>query len=145
MICGKRGKITDAMIKKISERAVSSPYGNLTGDYGIKNVTNTDVNMLVSIDPINNKILLTSIPRDYYVNLPSFGTNAYDKLTHAGYYGIEESVKTVENLLDVDINYYIKLNFTSLTKTVDTIGGITVDSKYSFTSQDGYKYTRGKN
>ena len=101
--------------------------------YGsIKNVTNTDVNMIVSIDPVKNKILLTSIPRDYYVNLPSFGTNAYDKLTHAGYYGIEESVKTVEKLLDTDINYYVKVNFSTVEGVIDAIGGVDVDSDYSF-------------
>lgn len=52
--------------------------------------------MIITVDPINRKVLLTSIPRDYYVNLPSFGDDAYDKLTHAGYYGIEESVKAIE-------------------------------------------------
>ena len=101
--------------------------------YGsINNVTNTDVNMIVSVDPVNNKILLTSIPRDYYVNLPSFGENAYDKLTHAGYYGIEESVKTVEKLLGVDINYYVKVNFSTVEGVINAIGGVDVDSDYTF-------------
>lgn len=101
--------------------------------YGsIKNVTNTDVNMIISVDPVNNKVLLTSIPRDYYVNLTSFGTNAYDKLTHAGYYGIEESVKTVEKLLDVDINYYVKVNFSTVEGVINAIGGVDVDSDYTF-------------
>ena len=59
--------------------------------------------MVITVDPIDRRVLLTSIPRDYYVNLPSFGKDAYDKLTHAGYYGIEESVKSIEKLLDIDI------------------------------------------
>ena len=63
---------------------------------------NTDVNMVVSVDVKNHKILLTSIPRDYYVVLPSKGENAYDKLTHAGYYGVGESVKAIEKLLGID-------------------------------------------
>ena len=101
--------------------------------YGsINNVTNTDVNMIITVDPVNKKLLFTSIPRDYYVNLPSFGTNAYDKLTHAGYYGIEESIKTIENLLDTDINYYIKVNFSTIEKVVDAIGGVDVYSEHSF-------------
>ena len=58
-------------------------------------IFNTDVNMVATIDPVNRKVLLTSIPRDYYVNLVLQGEEAYDKLTHAGYYGIEESVKSV--------------------------------------------------
>ena len=104
--------------------------GDAYGDIG--HVTNTDVNMIVSVDPINRKLLLTSIPRDYYVNLPSFGENAYDKLTHAGYYGIEESVKAIENLLDIDINYYVKINFSTITKVIDAIGGVEVYSDLYF-------------
>lgn len=112
--------------------------------YGsVNSVSRSDVNIIMTINPKNKKIILTWIPRDYYVKLSN--VNEYDKLTHAGIYGVETSVNTIEDLLDIDINYYIKLNFSSLTKTVDTIGGITVDSKYSFTSQDGYKYTTGKN
>lgn len=101
--------------------------------YGsIDNVTNTDVNMIITVDPVNRKVLLTSIPRDYYVNLPSFGDDAYDKLTHAGYYGIEESVKAIENLLDIDINYYVKVNFSTIEGVIDAIEGVDVDSDYSF-------------
>ena len=106
----------------------------------INKVMNTDVNMIVSVDPVNHKLLLTSIPRDYYVVLPSKGENAYDKLTHAGYYGVQESIKAVENLLDIDINYYAKVNFTTIEKVVDAIGGIEVDSKYAFTEDNSTKY-----
>ncbi len=99
--------------------------------YGkINKVMNTDVNMVVSVDPVNNRILLTSIPRDYYVNLPS--KNAYDKLTHAGYYGVNESIKAVEELLDIDINYYVKVNFSTIEKIINAIGGVDVHSDYSF-------------
>ena len=104
--------------------------GDAYGDIG--NVTNTDVNMVVTVDPVNKKLLLTSIPRDYYVNLPSFGEDAYDKLTHAGYYGIEESVQAVEKLLDIDINYYVKINFSTIEGVIDAIGGVEVDSDYNF-------------
>lgn len=121
--------------------------------YGsIDNVTNTDVNMIITVDPINRKVLLTSIPRDYYVNLPSFGEDAYDKLTHAGYYGIEESVKAVENLLDIDINYYVKVNFSTIEGIIDAIDGVDVYSDYSFYEhafklyyfQKGYNHLNGK-
>ncbi len=101
--------------------------------YGsINKVMNTDVNMVVSVDVKNHKMLFTSIPRDYYVVLPSKGANAYDKLTHAGYYGINESIKAVENLLGIEINYYAKVNFSTIENIVDAIGGIDVNSKYSF-------------
>ena len=98
----------------------------------IDHVTNTDVNMLITVNPRRKEVLLTSIPRDYYVNLPSFGDNSYDKLTHAGYYGIEESVKAIEKLLDVDINYYVKVNFSTVVGVIDAIDGVDVNSDYSF-------------
>lgn len=117
--------------------------------YGsIDNVTNTDVNMIITVDPINRKVLLTSIPRDYYVNLPSFGDDAYDKLTHAGYYGIEESVKTIENLLDIDINYYVKVNFSTIEGVIDAIEGVDVYSDYSFKADiypDYFTFKKGMN
>lgn len=115
--------------------------------YGsIDNVTNTDVNMIITVDPINRKVLLTSIPRDYYVNLPSFGDDAYDKLTHAGYYGIEESAKTIENLLDIDINYYVKVNFSTIEGVIDAIEGVDVYVDKGFTASDGsYTFVTGYN
>lgn len=115
--------------------------------YGsIDNVTNTDVNMIITVDPINRKVLLTSIPRDYYVNLPSFGDDAYDKLTHAGYYGIEESVKAIENLLDIDINYYVKVNFSTIEGVIDAIEGVDVYVDKGFTASDGsYTFVTGYN
>ena len=105
--------------------------------YGsINKVMNTDVNMIISVDVKNHKLLLTSIPRDYYVVLPSKGENAYDKLTHAGYYGVGESVRAVEKLLDIEINYYAKINFSTIEKIVDAIGGININNPKAFTSSD---------
>lgn len=105
--------------------------------YGtIDKVMNTDVNMVVTVDPSNNKILLTSIPRDYYVNLDGLGTNAYDKLTHAGYYGIETSVNSVQKLLDIEINYYVKVNFSTIEQVIDAMGGVSVHSDYAFVTQN---------
>ena len=112
-------------------------YGNIT------KVSRSDVNMVISINPKDNKILLTSIPRDYYVYLSTF--SSYDKLTHAGIYGIETSIMTIEDLLDINIDYYIKVNFTTLIDIVDLLDGIQVTSKYEFTSIDGYHYNKGIN
>ena len=112
-------------------------YGNIT------KVSRSDVNMVISINPKDNKILLTSIPRDYYVYLSNF--SSYDKLTHAGIYGIETSIMAIEDLLDININYYVKVNFTTLIDIVDLLDGIQVTSKYEFTSIDGYHYNKGIN
>ncbi len=112
--------------------------------YGsINKVSRSDVNIIMSVNPTTKEILLTNIPRDYYVKLHTFGE--YDKLTHAGIYGVDESIHTLEDLFDTKINYYVKVNFTSLVDIVDALGGVTVNSKYSFVSQDGYSYKKGEN
>ena len=108
----------------------------------ISNVSRSDVNMVVTVNPVTKEILLTSIPRDYYVVLA--GKGAYDKLTHSGIYGINETVSTVENLLDTDIDYYVKVNFTTVVKLVDALGGIRVNSDYSF-STGSYNFVAGEN
>lgn len=87
----------------------------------------SDVNMLATVNPNTHEILLTSIPRDYYVQL--HGTTGYrDKLTHAGIYGVQMSMQTLEDLLDIKIDYYLKVNFSTVESLVDTIGGIDVYS-----------------
>ena len=102
--------------------------------YGpIASVSRSDVNMLAVINPITHEILLVNTPRDYYVQLHGT-TGIRDKLTHAGIYGIDMSRQTLEDLYDTKVDYYVRVNFTSLVKLVDTLGGITVYSDYSFKS-----------
>lgn len=108
----------------------------------ISNVSRSDANIIATVNTNTHEILLTSIPRDYYVTLHSKG--AKDKLTHSGIYGINETVTTVEDLLDIDINYYVRVNFTTVIKLVDTLGGIQVYSDYDFTAQ-GYHFNKGYN
>ena len=113
-------------------------YGN------ISSVSRSDVNIIATINPNTKQILLTTIPRDYYVQLD--GTTGYkDKLTHAGIYGIDKSIKTLENLLDIDINYYFKVNFSSLEKIVDALDGVDVYSEYTFVGFEGTQYVKGYN
>lgn len=100
--------------------------------YGsISTTSRSDVNILAVVNPKEAKILLVFIPRDYYVTLNSIGYK--DKLTHAGIYGVDMSMKTIEDLLDIDINYYIRLNFSTLTKSIDLLDGIDVYSDRTFT------------
>ena len=113
--------------------------------YGeISSVSRSDVNIVVFVNPKTNQILLISVPRDYYVQLHGT-TGTKDKLTHAGIYGIDMSVKTLEDLLDVDINYYFKVNFTSVIDIVDVLGGLDVYSDYTFISYSGYSFKSGYN
>lgn len=112
-------------------------YGN------INKTTRNDVNMVVTINPNTNKMLLTSIPRDYYVQL--HGKKGYkDKLTHAGIYGINTAVQTIEDLFNIDINYYVKVNFTTVVDLVDKIGPIEIYSDKDL-NLDGCKYVVGNN
>jgi len=104
--------------------------------YGDINATSrNDVNIIATVNPNTNEILLTNIPRDYYVQLHD--TTGYkDKLTHASYYGINTAVQTIEDILETDINYYVKVNFTTVEDLVDEIGGVEINS-------DRYINTRG--
>ena len=101
--------------------------------YGaISKVSRSDVNIIATVNPISNEVLLTTIPRDYYVQLD--GTTGYkDKLTHAGIYGIDKSIGTLENLYDINIDHYLRVNFNTLIKVVDVIGGIDIYSDKAFT------------
>ena len=112
--------------------------------YGtINKTTRNDVNMIATINPNTNKVLLTSIPRDYYVQL--HGKTGYkDKLTHAGIYGINTVVQTIEDLFGIDINYYVRVNFTTVESLVNTIGPIEIYSDKAM-SLDGCKYVVGIN
>lgn len=97
------------------------------GDISSMTRGRSDVNMLATVNPNTHEILLTSIPRDYYVQLHGT-TGTRDKLTHAGIYGVQMSMQTLEDLLGIEINYYVKVNFSTVTKLVDTIGGVDVYS-----------------
>lgn len=109
--------------------------------YGsISSVSRSDVNMVAVVNPNTSKILLVSIPRDYYVQLHNT-TGLKDKLTHAGIYGVDKSIGTIEDLLDIDINYYIRLNFSTLTKSIDLLGGVDVYSDLTFTPWTNQKIT----
>ena len=99
--------------------------------YGpLSSVSRSDVNMIMTVNPTTHQILLTSIPRDYHVTLHSFG--AKDKLTHAGNFGVRESMSTLEDLLSsqvgekVEIDYYLRVNFSSVVNIVDALGGLTM-------------------
>lgn len=106
----------------------------------------SDVNIIMTINPNTKKILLTTTPRDYYVQIPDISGEQRDKLTHAGIYGVDTSIKTLEQLYGIDITYYVRVNFTSLVKIVDALGGVDVNSDYEFTTlHGGYDIVRGMN
>ena len=106
--------------------------------YGpISSVSRSDVNIIMTVNRETKKILLTTTPRDSYVPIADGGNNQKDKLTHAGIYGVDASIHTLENLYGIDLNYYARLNFTSFLKLIDLLGGVDVYNDQDFTSLHG--------
>lgn len=97
--------------------------------------TRSDVNMLVMINPQTRLIQMISFPRDAYVQNPALW-NEQDKLTHLGNHGIENLVVGLERVIGFDIDFYVKVNFTSLVEIVEALGGVEVDVPYTFTEQN---------
>lgn len=122
----------------------------------ISTKSRSDVNILAVVNPTTKQILLVNTPRDYY--LPLARNGEMDKLTHAGLYGIDESMKVLGNLYGVQADYYVRVNFAGLVKIVDALGGVDIESDANFTcvpmkTPDGngdytyqkYSFTKGIN
>ena len=92
----------------------------------------SDVNIIAAVNPKTKQVVLINTPRDYYVDLA--GTNSKDKLTHAGLYGVQTSMDTLGNLYGVDVEHYIRINFTGFINIIDALGGVDVYSDQAFTS-----------
>ena len=125
-----------------------------TDDISVK--SRSDVNILAVVNPTTKQILLVNTPRDYY--LPLARNGEMDKLTHAGLYGIDESMKVLGNLYGVQADYYVRVNFAGLVKIVDALGGVDIESDANFScvpmeTPDGngdytyqnYSFTKGIN
>ena len=100
----------------------------------------SDVNMVVTVNPKTQQILMTSIPRDYEIYMPDFD-NAMDKLTHTGFYGVQTTIGAEEQLFDTKVNYYVKVNFTTVERFIDAVGGVDVESEYEFKPEKMKKWT----
>lgn len=97
--------------------------------------TRTDALLLATINKDDKSVKLVSIPRDSRVYIESRGKE--DKITHAHVFGgVDSTIDTVENFLNVPVDYYVKFNFESFIKIVDALGGIDVDVPVEFTEQN---------
>lgn len=100
-------------------------YGDLEED------SRSDVNMLVTINPNTSTVLLTSIPRDYYIQYAcedgECAVGKLDKLTHTGMSGVDTTRDTLSQLIGVDINYVCRINFDGAKNIVDALGGVDVN------------------
>lgn len=135
-------------IKQEKQADVSEPFNVFISGIDVAGPITTnsrsDVNIIMTVNPQTRKILLTTTPRDYYVTIPNVSGEQRDKLTHAGIYGVDASMNTLENLYGIEISYYARVNFTSLETIVDALGGVDVNSEVEFTAQ-GYSFTKGMN
>ena len=98
----------------------------------ISSADRSDVNIIAVVNPQSHQILLVTTPRDYYVTIPNISGRQRDKLTHAGIYGIDASMATLEQLYEMDIQFFGRVNFTSLINIVDALGGLEVVSDEEF-------------
>ena len=140
-------KITKAVSTKAKQNSGDTFNVYISGidTYGpVSSVSRSDVNIIMTVNKKTGKILLTTTPRDSYVKIADGGNNQYDKLTHAGLYGVDSSIHTLENLYGIKIDYYARLNFTSFLKLIDTVGGVDVYNDQAFTSRHGrFEFPQG--
>ena len=135
-------KITKSVNAKAKQNAGDTFNVYISGidTYGpVSSVSRSDVNIIMTVNKKTGKILLTTTPRDSYVKIADGGNNQYDKLTHAGIYGVDSSIHTLENVYGIKIDYYARLNFTSFLKLIDIVGGVDVYNDQAFISHVGKK------
>ncbi len=112
--------------------------------------SNSDTNILMTVNMDTHQILMISTPRDYYVPL-SISGGAKDKLTHSGAYGVDVTMDTLEMLYGVNVEDYVRINFDGFIDVIDALGGITVYSDYDFEGFDNdvvnmtYQFHQGYN
>lgn len=105
--------------------------------------TRTDVDMIMTVDPVNHQILLVSMPRDWYVKNPALG-NGYDKLTHLGNSGMQNSIDGLNQEYGFDyIKDYFEVNFVTFKNIIDAVGGIDINNPYEFTDEEGDYFAEG--
>ena len=111
--------------EEIKSNAFAMYISGIDSRSGLISKSRSDVNILAVINPDSRQILLVSTPRDFYVPLP-ISNGVPDKLTHAGIYGVDVSIGTLEMLYGIDIDYYFRVNFSGFEKIIDALDGVTV-------------------
>ncbi|PDM39224.1 MULTISPECIES: LCP family protein [unclassified Geobacillus] len=100
-----------------------------------KSDTRSDALILATFNAKDKSVKMVSIPRDSYVYIPC--EDKYDKITHAhAYGGTKCTVESIENLFDIHIDYYVKMNFYAFMDVVDALGGIEVEVPYDIKEKD---------
>ena len=133
---------TPAVEETAEKHVYTALISGIDSRNGLVRSSLSDVNILVTVNTETHQVLMISTPRDFFV--PFSNTGNRDKLTHAGWYGIDVCMDTIGDLYGVDIDYYFRVNFEGFVNIIDALGGVTVDSEKSFTA-GGYSFSSGPN
>ena len=143
VIYTKKKKLKDKESAVSSKgKSIDSPFTVLlmgvdSETEGIKGSSfNGDSLMLITFNPKTLGATILSIPRDSYVPIACFTNKKKNKITHAAWQGEGCMIKTIQNLLDVNIDYYVKINFKGAVSLVDALGGVEIDVPYSLCEQN---------
>ncbi len=134
---------TKSTEKKVTTECFTVYVSGIDVEGDITTKSRSDVNIIMNVNPVTHQILLVSTPRDYYVPL-SISQDSCDKLTHAGNYGIDVSIATLEQLYGIEIDYFVRMNFTGFVNIIDALGGVDLDSDYTFYTH-GCQFYEGLN
>ena len=143
-------KVKKGSEEKKKTKPITEPFTILLMgvDSEVEGIANSSFNgdslMLITFNPKTLTSTILSIPRDSYVPITCFNNKKKNKITHAAWRGEACMQSTIENLLDVDIDYYVKINFKGVVKLVDTLGGVEIDVPYSLCEQNSSRLW-GKN
>ena len=149
---GDKTKILLTQTKKVKDKddnsgdtnakAITEPFTVLlmgvdSDEEGIQNGSfNGDSLMVITFNPDTLSTTILSIPRDSYVPIACFSGQRKNKITHAAWQGEDCMIDTIENFLDITIDYYVKINFTGVVQLVDTLGGVEIDVPYNLCEQN---------
>ena len=137
------GAMTPSELLEAGEPVSILLLGVDTGDLGRTEQGRSDSMVVVTINPHTQKTTLLSIPRDTYTEIVGYGTS--DKINHAyAFGGTAMSINTVQQMLDIPIDFYVMVNMAGIQEIVDAVGGITVESPLTF-NQNGYDFVQGTN
>lgn len=136
-------KVTPKHVETTTHASLDTPFiiylsGIDNRDHTLPFAARSDVNLIMAVNPAKHKILLLNTPRDFYVPLAMNGK--LDKLTHAGLYGVNESIHTLENFYGIKFNYYARINFDATSTIIDQLGGVDVHIPYVVNTYHGHRH-----
>ena len=136
-------KVTPKHVETTTHASLDTPFtiylsGIDNRDHTLPFAARSDVNLIMVVNPAKHKILILNTPRDFYVPLAMNGK--LDKLTHAGLYGVNESIHTLENFYEIKFNYYARINFDATSTIIDQLGGVDIHIPYVVNTYHGHRH-----